>query len=137
MTTATTALVKIAMTEFGEGDIAGTLALADPLIRWDDRALDGDGQLVLGQEDVLAHLGRWMDGWEEYSAKIENLKEIADGRVVVSYTESGTERRTGIETQQHRAAAVTVERGAITSWARYLTESEAAGAAEASGVKRF
>jgi ketosteroid isomerase-like protein len=136
-TTVSSALVKIAMTEFGAGDVAGALAMADPLLRWDDRAVDPNAELVWGQEDVLKHLRNWVEGWEDYSAEVEKLEEVGNGRVVVVYTEKGFDRETGMDREQKRAAAVTVERGAITAWARYLTETEAVGAAQASGVSRF
>lgn len=136
MTSAASALVKIAAEEYAVGDLAGAVALADPLLRWDDRALEADGQLVWGRDDVLAHVGDWMDGFDDYGAEVEEIREVGD-RFVVIYTERGTDRGTGIPIEQRRAAAIKVERGVIVGWARYLTESEAVGAAEAGGVSRF
>jgi len=136
-TAAEKALVKIAMNEYAVGDVAGALALADPLIRWDDRALDADGELVWGQEDVLTHIADWMDGWDAYGATVEEIRPEGD-RFVAIYTEQGVDASTGFTVEQRRAAAIKVERGAIVLWARYLTESEAVGAAQAgSGVDRF
>ena len=136
-TAAEKALVKIAMNEYAVGDVAGALALADPLIRWDDRALDSDGELIWGQEDVLTHIADWMDGWDDYSATVEEIRPEGD-RFVAIYTEQGIDASTGFPAEQRRAAAIKVERGAIVLWARYLTESEAVGAAHAgTGVDRF
>lgn len=135
-TAAEAALVKIAMNEYAVGDIAGALALADPLIRWDDRALDSDGELVWGQEDVLKHIADWIDGWDDYSATVEEIREEGD-RFVVLYTEHGIDRATGMSREHPRAAAIKVERGAIVAWARFLTETEAVGAAHAGGEDRF
>jgi hypothetical protein len=135
-TAAEAALVKIAMNEYAVGDVAGALALADPLIRWDDRALDSDGELIWGQEDVLEHIAGWIDSWDEYSATVEEIREEGD-RYVVVYTEHGIDRATGMSREHHRAAAIKVERGAIVIWARYLSETEAVGAAQAGGVDRF
>ena len=131
------ALVKIAMNEYAVGDVAGALALADPLVRWDDRALDADGELVWGQEDVLRHVADWMDGWEAYGATVEEIRPEGD-RFVALYTEVGIDADTGMQVEHRRAAAIKVERGVIVLWARYLSESEAVGAAQAgSGVDRF
>ena len=136
-TAAEKALVKIAMNEYAVGDLAGALALADPLVRWDDRALDADGELVWGQEDVLRHLADWIDGWDAYGAEVEEIREEGD-RFVVLYTERGINRDTGANVENRRAAAIKVERGAIVAWARYLSEREAVGAAQAGGeVDRF
>ena len=131
-TAAEKALVKIAMNEYAVGDLAGALALADPLIRWDDRAIDSDGELVWGQEDVLNHLADWIDGWEAFGAEIEEIREEGD-RFVVLYREYGVSADTGLKVEHKRAAAIKVERGAITNWARYLSEREAVGAAHAGG----
>jgi ketosteroid isomerase-like protein len=132
------ALVKIAAREYAARDFAGTLALADPLIRWDDRAVDPEADLVLGREDALAHLGDWIEEWDDYAAEIDEVRDL-DGRVVVVYTEQGYDRSTGAGTHAQRAAVVTVERGAITSWARYLSAAEAMSAARAAseGAGRF
>jgi len=40
--------VKIALQAYGNGDCEIALALADPLIRWDERASRPDGDLVWG-----------------------------------------------------------------------------------------
>lgn len=136
MTTAASAIVKIAANEYAAADFAGALALADPLIRWDDRALEPDAELVWGRDEVLAHLGQWLNRWEAYGATIVELREVGE-RTVFVYDEEGIERSTGIHSQQRRAAVVTVEGGAIVGWARYLSDAEAERAAEAGGVSRF
>lgn len=136
MTSAATALAKIAMEEYAAGDYAGAIALTDPLIRWDDRALEADGQLVWGRDDVLEYLAEWVDRWDAYTAEVNEIKEVGD-RIVVTYTERGIDGTTGLDLQQDRAAAIKVERNAITAWSRHLTESEAVGAAQAGAVNRF
>jgi hypothetical protein len=133
------ALVKIAVGEYVVGDFAGMLALADPMIRWDDRAIDPVADLVVGREEVLAHLGSWIDEWQEWEAEIEDVRGF-EGRIVAVYTERGLEATVGIEREEHRAAVITVERGAITGWTRYLSEGEAMRAARSSGdgaTRRF
>ena len=47
-------LVRIALQAYGNGDCEIALALADPLIRWDERASRPDGDLVWGHDDVAA-----------------------------------------------------------------------------------
>ena len=84
------ALVKIAVGEYVLGDFAGMLALADPMIRWDDRAIDPVADLIVGRDEVLLHLGEWIDGWEEWYAELVDVRAF-DGRVVAVYTERGIE----------------------------------------------
>ena len=45
-------MVKIAVQAYGNGDCEIALALAGPLIRWDERASRPDGDLVWGHGDV-------------------------------------------------------------------------------------
>jgi hypothetical protein len=138
-TAAEFALVKIAVGEYVIGDFAGMLALADPMIRWDDRAIDPVADLVVGREEVLGHLGEWIDEWEEWGAELVDVRAF-DNRVVSVYIERGVEAKAGIEREEHRAAVITVERGSITGWTRYLSEGEAMRAARNTGdgaTRRF
>jgi hypothetical protein len=115
------------------------LALADPMIRWDDRAIDPVADLVVGREEVLAHLGSWIDEWQEWDAELVDLRGF-EGRVVAVYIERGFETDAGIEREEHRAAVISVERNAIVGWTRYLSEGEAMRAARSSGdgaTRRF
>ena len=58
-------LVKIALQAYGNGDCEIALALADPLIRWDERASRPDGDLVWKHEDVQRAMRRYLDSWDE------------------------------------------------------------------------
>lgn len=126
------ALVKIAVGEYALGDFAGMLALADPMIRWDDRAIDPGADLVIGRDEVLVHLGEWIDGWEQWEAEVKDIRAF-ERRVVAVYTETGQETAAGIDRTEHRAAVIHVERGTITGWTRYLSEGEAMRAARGAG----
>ena len=126
------ALVKIAVGEYAVGDFAGMLALADPMVRWDDRAIDPVADVLVGRDDVLAHLGEWIQEWEEWEAEIVDIRAF-EGRVVAVYTERGSGAGVGVEREDHRAAVITVDRSAITGWTRYLSEGEAMRAARGAG----
>jgi len=133
------ALVKIAVGEYAVGDFAGMLALTDPMVRWDDRAIDPVADVIIGRDDVLAHLGEWIQEWEEWEAEIEDLRDL-ENRIVAVYTERGSGAGVGVEREDHRAAVITVERSAITGWTRYLSEGEAMRAARGVGegsTRRF
>lgn len=105
------ALVKIAVGEYAIGDFAGMLALADPMVRWDDRAIDPVADVIVGRDDVLAHLGEWIDEWEEWEAEVEDVRGF-EGRVVAVYVERGSGAGVGVEREDHRAAVIAVERAA-------------------------
>ena len=82
-------MVKIALQAYGNGDCEIALALADPLIRWDERASRADGELVWGHGERRARMRRYLDGWEEYRFELEDIAEVAPGKVVGICRERG------------------------------------------------
>lgn len=121
-------LVKIALKAYGNGDCEIALALADPLIRWDERASRPDGELVWGHEDVEREMRRYLDGWAEYRFDLEDIAEVAPGKVVGICRERGTDRN-GIPVDRRFGGLWVVEAGKLVSWATYLTPKEAVRAA--------
>ena len=83
-------LVKIALQAYGNGDSEIALALADPLIRWDERASRPDGDLVWGHDDVQRAMRCYLDSWESYSFDVEDIAEMGPGKVVGICRERGT-----------------------------------------------
>jgi ketosteroid isomerase-like protein len=122
-------LVKIALKAYGGGDCEIALALADPLIRWDERASRPDGELVWGHEDVERAMRRYLDGWAEYRFDLEDIAEVAPGKVVGICRERGLDH-TGIPVDRRFGGLWVVELGKITSWSTYLTPKEAVRAAK-------
>jgi hypothetical protein len=121
-------LVKIALQAYGSGDCEIALALADPLIRWDERASRPDGDLVWGHDDVQRAMRRYLDGWEQYRFDLEDVAEVAPGKVVGICREHGTP--TGGPPVDRRFGGLwVVEHSKIVSWATYLTPKEAVRAA--------
>jgi ketosteroid isomerase-like protein len=122
-------LVKIALQAYGSGDCEIALALADPLIRWDERASRPDGELVWGHEDVERAMRRYLDGWQEYRFDLEDIAEVAPGKVVGICRERGLDRN-GIPVDRRFGGLWVVELGKIASWSTYLTPKEAVRAAK-------
>jgi ketosteroid isomerase-like protein len=122
-------LVKIALQAYGSGDCEIALALADPLIRWDERASRPDGELVWGHEDVERAMRRYLDGWQEYRFDLEDIAEVSPGKVVGICRERGTDRN-GIPVDRRFGGLWVVEAAKITSWSTYLTPKEAVRAAK-------
>ncbi len=122
-------LVKIALQAYGNGDCEIALALADPLIRWDERASRPDGDLVWGDDDVERAMRRYLDGWEQYRFEIEDIAEVGPGKVVGICRERGTPKE-GVAIDRRFGGLWIVEEGKIVSWATYLTPKEAVRAAK-------
>jgi ketosteroid isomerase-like protein len=122
-------LVKIALQAYGNGDCEIALALADPLIRWDERASRTDGDLVWKHEDVQRAMRRYLDGWETYRFDVEDIAEVGPGKVVAICRERGKPKE-GVEVDRRFGGLWVVEEGRIVSWVTYLTPKEAVRAAK-------
>jgi ketosteroid isomerase-like protein len=121
-------LVKIALQAYGSGDCEIALALADPLIRWDERASRTDGDLVWRKEDVQRMMRRYLDSWETYRFDIEDIAEVGPGKVVGICRERGKPKE-GAPVDRRFGALWVVQDSMIVSWVSYLTPKEAVRAA--------
>jgi ketosteroid isomerase-like protein len=122
-------LVKIALQAYGNGDCEIALALADPLIRWDERASRPDGDLVWKHEDVQRAMRRYLDSWESYRFDVEDLAEVGPGKVVAICRERGKPKE-GVEVDRRFGGLWVVDQGKIVSWVTYPTPREAVRAAK-------
>ena len=122
-------LVKIALQAYGNGDCEIALALAAPLIRWDERASRPDGDLVWGHDDVQRAMRRYLDGWEQYRFEIEDIAEVGPGKVVGICRERGKSQN-GAPVDRRFGALWVVEDSKIVSWVSYLSPKEAVRAAK-------
>jgi ketosteroid isomerase-like protein len=122
-------LVKIALQAYGNGDCEIALALADPLIRWDERASRPDGDLVWKHEDVQRAMRRYLDSWKSYRFVIEDIAEVGPGKVVAICREAGKPKE-GVAVERRFGGLWVVEQGKIVSWVTYLTPKEAIRAAK-------
>jgi ketosteroid isomerase-like protein len=122
-------LVKIALQAYGNGDCEIALALADPLIRWDERASRPDGDLVWKHDEVQRAMRRYLDSWESYRFDVEDIAEVGPGKVVAICRELGRPKD-GAPVDRRFGGLWVVEHGKIVSWATYLTPKEAVRAAK-------
>jgi hypothetical protein len=121
-------LVKIALQAYGAGDVEIALALSDPMIRWDERASRPDGELVWGHDDVARAMRKYLDSWQEYRFELEDIAEVAPGKVVGICRERGTSAE-GVPVDRRFGGLWVVARAKIASWSTYLTPKEAVRAA--------
>jgi ketosteroid isomerase-like protein len=129
-------LVKIALQAYGNGDCEIALALADPLIRWDERASRPDGDLVWGHDDVQRGMRHYLDSWKQYRFDLEDIAEVAPGKVVGICRERGIDAH-GVSVDRRFGGLWVVEGGKIASWSTYLSPKEAVRAAKELGGGRF
>jgi ketosteroid isomerase-like protein len=117
-------LVKIALQAYGNRDCEIALALADPLIRWDERPSRPDGDLVWGHDDVQRAMRSYLDGWEQYRFDLEDVAEVGPGKVVGICRERGRDAN-GVAVDRRFGGLWVVEDARIVSWSTYLTPKEA------------
>jgi ketosteroid isomerase-like protein len=122
-------LVKIALQAYGNGDCEIALALADPLVRWDERASRPDGDLVWGHDKVQRAMRRYLDSWETFCFDLEDVAEVGSGKVVGICRERG-KPKDGAVIDRRFGGLWLVEDSRIVSWATYLTPKEAVRAAK-------
>jgi ketosteroid isomerase-like protein len=122
-------LVKIALQAYGNGDSEIALALAGPHVRWDERASRPDGDLVWGHDVVQRAMRRYLDSWEEYRFDLEDVAEVAPGKVVGICRERGRPKE-GPPIDRRFGGLWLIEEGKIVSWATYPTPREAVRAAK-------
>ena len=122
-------LVKIALQAYGSGDSEIALALAAPLIRWDERASRPDSDLVWGHDKVQRAMRRYLDSWEEFRFDLEDVAEVGPGKVVGICRERG-KPKDGTAVDRRFGGLWIVEEGKITAWATYPTPREAVRAAK-------
>jgi ketosteroid isomerase-like protein len=122
-------LVRIALQAYGNGDCEIALALAGPLIRWDERASRPDGDLVWQKKDVERAMRRYLDSWEQYRFDVEDIAEVGLGKVVGICRERGKPKN-GVPIDRRFGGLWVVEDGKIASWTTYLTPKEAVRAAK-------
>jgi ketosteroid isomerase-like protein len=121
-------LVKIALKAYGDGDVEIALALSDPNLRWDERASRPDAELVWGHEDVAKAMRSYRSGWQSYSFHLEDIAEVARGKVVGICREQGVDEH-GVPVDRRFGGLWVVQRAKIASWSTYLTPKEAVRAA--------
>ena len=123
-------LVKLAVQAYGDRYCEIALGMADPLIRWDERASRPDGELVWKRDAVQKAMRRYLDSWESYSFELEDVAEVSPGKVVGICRESGVDA-TGTPVDRRFGGLWVVEGGKIVPWSTYLTPREAVRAAKA------
>jgi len=122
-------LVKIALQSYANGDSEIAVALAGPHVRWDERASRTDGDLVWGQDKVKRAMRRYLDSWETYRFDVEDIAEVAPGKIVGICRERGKPKE-GVAIDRRFGGLWIVEAGKIVSWTTYLKPREAVRAAK-------
>ena len=113
----------------GEADVA--LTYFDPEVVM-DASHRVDGRIGHGQRELISILTEWLGTWDDWREEIEEVRDLGD-RVLVTSTQRGRGKGSGVEWENRFAMLYEVRRGKITRWTIYddLREAlEAAGLSE-------
>jgi ketosteroid isomerase-like protein len=86
-----------------------------------------------GLEGVERFFTEWLEVWDDYEARVEDIIPTRDGRVVVLFSHRGKGRTSGLRMEDSPAQVITVRDGRIIHIAAYDSRAEAlatAGLAE-------
>lgn len=83
----------------------------DPDIEW---SMPHPGGQVRGRQAALAFLRMFMGSWAEYELRVDEVRSLGPGRVLVLFTERGVGRGSGVPAEGHRAALWTIRDGLVT-----------------------
>jgi len=112
---------------FLAGDADAALALMHADVEFEAPARP-DARVWRGRDGVSRAIAEWIATWDDYSFDVHDYLEAPDGRVLVTWTERGRGRGSGIPIEHHGGYAVTVRDGAIVHMALYNELSEARAA---------
>jgi ketosteroid isomerase-like protein len=122
------AVVREAIDAFTALDFERWKANASETIKLYPRAEEpGVKESYEGMDGVIAYLGNWYSGWDEYTAEPGELIDEGD-YVIVDFREIGVAKSSGIRVEENFAHAFKVEDGKITEWRMFGPIEEALAA---------
>jgi len=99
----------------------------DPDIQWDMRPTGFPGfGLYRGREATRTFLADWVGSFDSYDVKIEELRTVGDGRVLVVAAQRGRASGSEAEVEMRFAQLYAVRDGRITRVETFLDADQAA-----------
>ena len=106
--------------------------MCDPQIEWIEDPRRADGRTYRGHQGVLDSFTRWLEDFEEYGGKLEQVRDCGDS-VFVTMREEGRGRASGATVSALLYAVMTFREGRVLRYQEFYDEAaalEAAGLAE-------
>jgi ketosteroid isomerase-like protein len=105
------AVVRSIYAGWARGDFM--MELFHPDVEW---STPHPGAQVRGRDQVLGFLRSYMGAWAEYRTVLEDVRVLPDGRALAFFSEAATGRSSGVETELHPAALITVRDGLVVRY---------------------
>ena len=118
-------IVQVAFDAWDRGDTDAILDVCDEdIVIVQAAEFPGPPPVQNGHAGVLEAFALWPEYWDDF--RIEILRTVAVGeRVVVTTSQSGRSKETGIELTAEFTFLFTLRDGKITEWRIFLREDEA------------
>jgi ketosteroid isomerase-like protein len=87
------------------------------------------GGQVRGRRQTAAFLREFVGAWKEHQLRLEELRPLGEGRVLVLFTERGIGRGSGVPTEAHPAAIWTIGNGLVTRFEGFADRAQPLAAA--------
>ena len=102
----------------------GTLPFLDADFEFHEPPEQPGATVFHGREAARAGWARWAEGWTEQRSEPKDVRELPDGRILVS-TQNRMRGRDGIELEQHSWNIFTFRGDKVLRWESYWDESNA------------
>ena len=103
----------------------------DPEIEWIEDPQRADGRTYQGHEGVLESWTQWLEGFEEWGWKLEDIRDCGD-RVLATVREEGRGQVSGASVSARLYMVMTFREGKVLRYEEFYDE---AAALEAAGLR--
>jgi len=119
-------VVRRMLQAFTDGGLAAMAEFWDPDIDWRaaEGALDDVGEMH-GPVAVRRYIQDWIDTFDDFSVVAEELRDVADDRVLAIQRLNGRAKLSGTETDLRYAVVNTVRDGKVVRGREYLSLDQA------------
>ena len=108
---------------FLRGDAERALAAFHSEVEWDGRNLP-DGRVAHGVAEVLEHVAKWAEQWQDWTVDLERLLDAGGDNVILIMRERGRSA-SGIEMNERHAELYTVRDAQVVARVGFSDPAEA------------
>lgn len=108
---------------FLQGDAERALAAFDAEVEWDGRNLP-DGRVAHGIAEVVDHVRKWGEQWQDWTVELERFLDAGEGKVLLIIRERGRSG-SGVEMDERHAELYTVRDARIVARVGFSDPAEA------------
>jgi ketosteroid isomerase-like protein len=119
-------IIREFLEAFNRRDSAACFDAIDPDVEWHPPPDIPFAAVAIGRDALREQWRDWLGAWDDYRFVPEEIREGAEGAVVVFGRESGRGKDSGIEVRSRRTTAVYgLREGKIVRFKAYLDRAEA------------